>query len=136
METSMRIAFSTDTDRGMESLISDHFGRCPYYVIVDLEGDQVSQVQAVSNPFLHQHQPGNIPDFINQKGAQVIVSGGMGRRAYGFFQQHGIQVATGAKGMVDSALQDYLNGALFEGEPTCGGGGHHHSGGGCHSSHE
>lgn len=129
----MRIAFSTDTDQGIESPISGHFGRCPFYVIIDLEENKVSRVQTVSNPFLQQHQPGNIPDFINQQGAQVIISGGMGKRAFGFFQQHGIKVATGAQGRVDKALQDYLNGDLFEGEPTCAGGGHHLGGGECHS---
>ena len=132
----MRIAFSSDTDQGTDSPISGHFGRCPFYVLVDLEKNRIARVQAISNPFLHEHQPGDIPDFISQQGAHVIISGGMGRRAYGFFQQHGIKVATGAQGSVGSALNDYLHGALFEGEPNCGGGGHHHGGGGCHSSHD
>jgi predicted Fe-Mo cluster-binding NifX family protein len=135
MENNMRIAFSTDTDQGMESPISGHFGRCPYYVVLDMDGGQVKEINTVPNPYFREHQPGNIPDFIKQQGVHTIISGGMGRRAYGFFQQHGIQVATGAKGKVAAALQDFLDGSLFDGEPTCSGGHHHHGGGECHSSH-
>ena len=32
----MRIALSADNDNGLDSVISPHFGRCPYYVFVDL----------------------------------------------------------------------------------------------------
>lgn len=135
MENSLRIAFSTDADQGMESPISGHFGRCPYFILVDIDEGQVKGFNTIPNPYLDQHQPGNIPDFIQQQGAQTIVSGGMGRRAFGFFQQHGIQVATGARGQVATALQDFLDGSLFDGEPACGGGHHQHGGGECHSSH-
>lgn len=131
----MRIAFSVDADQGMESPVSSHFGRCPYFVLIDMDGEKVKGLSTIPNPYFHNHQPGDIPDFIHHQDAQTIVSGGMGRRAYGFFQQRGIQVATGAKGQVAGALQDYMDGTLFKGQPTCGGSQHHHSGGECHSSH-
>ena len=33
----MRIAVSADEDSGLDSAVSHHFGRCPYYVLADLE---------------------------------------------------------------------------------------------------
>lgn len=32
----MKICFTADEPRGLESVLSYHFGHCPYYVIVDL----------------------------------------------------------------------------------------------------
>ena len=108
----MRIAISADDNNGLDSVVSPHFGRCPFYVLVDLEGHEVSQVSAVENPYYGNHQPGQVPGFINSQGASVMLAGGMGRRAIGFFQEFGIQAVTGAAGSVRHALEQYLGGAL------------------------
>lgn len=34
----MKVALATDDDRGLEAILSHHFGRCPYYVLVDISG--------------------------------------------------------------------------------------------------
>jgi predicted Fe-Mo cluster-binding NifX family protein len=113
----MRVAVSADNDNGLDSVVSPHFGRCPYYVLVDVDGREVSQVSAVENPYYGHHQPGQVPGFIQGQGANVMLSGGMGRRAIGFFQQYGIQAVTGATGTVRHALEQYLGGALQGAEP-------------------
>jgi predicted Fe-Mo cluster-binding NifX family protein len=113
----MRIAISADDSNGLDSVVSPHFGRCPYYVLVDLDGRKVGQVRAVESPDYGQHQPGQVPGFINSQGANVMLAGGMGRRAIGFFQQYGIQAVTGANGTVRHALEQYLGGALQGAEP-------------------
>ncbi len=112
-----RVAVSADSDRGLESSVSPHFGRCPYYVLIDLEGREVRRVQAVRNPFYGQHQPGQVPAFIHEQGVDVMLTGGMGQRAIAFFQQYGIQPVTGAVGSVRNALEGYLGGALGEAVP-------------------
>ena len=47
-----------------------------------------------------------------------MLAGGMGRRAISFFQQFGIQAATGATGSVRHSLEQYLGGAL-QGAAPC-----------------
>jgi predicted Fe-Mo cluster-binding NifX family protein len=59
-----------------------------------------------------------VPGFIQSQGADVMLAGGMGRRAIGFFQQYGIQAVTGASGTVRHALEQYLGGAL-QGAAPC-----------------
>jgi len=112
-----RVAISADDGNGLDSVISPHFGRCPYYVLVDLDGREVSQVNAVKNPAYGQHRPGQVPGFIKSQGANVMLAGGMGRRAISFFQQYGIQAVTGATGTVRHALEQYLGGTLLGAEP-------------------
>ena len=114
----MRIAISTDDNKGLDSVVSPHFGRCPYYVLVDLEDRQVRQVSAVENPYYGYHQPGQVPAFIERQGADVMLAGGMGQRAIALFQQCGIEPVTGAAGSVRHALEQYLGGAL-QGAAPC-----------------
>jgi predicted Fe-Mo cluster-binding NifX family protein len=112
-----RIAFSADFDQGLDSPVSHHFGRCPYYVLVDTEGSEIRDVATVENPFYGNHQPGQVPRFLRQQSADVIVTGGMGRRALAFFQAENVETVTGAQGTVAEALDEYLGGRLAGAEP-------------------
>ncbi|MBC7227174.1 MAG: NifB/NifX family molybdenum-iron cluster-binding protein [Thermoflexales bacterium] len=114
----MRIAISADDERGLESVVSPHFGRCPYFALVGLEGSQVKAVTTVSNPFYGNHQLGQVPAFIHRQGAEVMLTGGMSGRAVAFFRQHGIEPVTGAYGTVRNALEQYLGGRL-QGAAPC-----------------
>ena len=114
----MRIAVSADTGGGLDSPVSPHFGRCPYYVLVDLDDRDVLQVIAVENPYYVQHVPGAVPGFIHSQAVDVMLTGGMGRRAIALFQQYSIEPVTGASGQVRHALEQYLGGQL-QGAAPC-----------------
>ncbi len=113
----MRVAVSADNANGLDSVVSPHFGRCPYFVLVDLDGREVKQVQNLPNPFYNYHQPGQVPSFIHSQGADVMLTGGMGGRAIAFFQQFGVQAVTGAYGTVRRSLEMFLGGELQGAEP-------------------
>ncbi len=113
----MRIAIAADDPRGMESVVSHHFGRCPYYVFVDLEGKEVQKVEAKPNPGAEHHAPGEVPAFIHAQGAEVIIAGGMGQRAIAAFHQYGIRPYTGASGSVRHVLEALVGGALEDARP-------------------
>jgi len=108
----MRIAISADNRNGLDSVISPHFGRCPHYILVDVEGHEVKTVNVVDNPYYGQHSPGMVPDFIHSQGVNVMLTGGMGRRAIAFFEQLGVEAVSGASGTVRRALELYLGGQL------------------------
>jgi predicted Fe-Mo cluster-binding NifX family protein len=113
----MRLAISAEDNNGLDSTVSHHFGRCPYFVLVDMDGEEIQEVRVVDNPHYAHHQPGMVPSFINDQGAEVMISGGMGRRAIAFFEQYGIQPATGASGTARMALESFLNGTLSAAAP-------------------
>ncbi len=117
MQRVIRVAVSADNSNGLDSVVSPHFGRCPYYILVDLDDREVKQVNAVANPNYGRHAPGTVPTFIQNQGADVMLAGGMGRRAIALFQQYGIQAVTGASGTVRHALEQYLGGQLRGAEP-------------------
>lgn len=113
----MRIAVSADNKNGLDSVVSPHFGRCPFFVLVDLEDSAVVEVRELENPYYAHHQPGQVPAFIHEQGANVMLTGGMGGRAIMFFQQFGIKGVTGAHGTVRQALERYRGGQLSGAEP-------------------
>ena len=131
----MRIAISAEEDKGLDSCVSHHFGRCPFFVLIDVEGEEVQQVKVIQNPFFTGHQPGMVPQFIHEQGADVMISGGMGRKAIGFFEQFGIKPSTGASGSARDTLEQYSIGEVTLAAPCREGmehghhkGGHHHHG--------
>jgi len=114
----MKIAITAETDQGLASPVAQHFGHTPYFVLVDLQNGAVSATHTLANPYAESHEPGQIPEFISAQGAEVMISGGMGGRAIGFFREAGVQTATGASGTVEDALHAYLKGQL-QGAAPC-----------------
>jgi len=45
------IAVATEDDRGLDATLSQHFGRCPYYVVVSTDGDEVTEVKTVGRRY-------------------------------------------------------------------------------------
>lgn len=116
----MRIAVSTDDNRGLAGIVSAHFGRCSSYTLIDVKDGEIENVSVVNNPFFGRHeQSGEVPAFIRNQGVDVMITGGMGPKAIGFFNQFGIEVVTGVGGKVEDAINSYLAGSLSGGQP-CG----------------
>jgi predicted Fe-Mo cluster-binding NifX family protein len=112
-----KIAISVLDANGLDAPISPHFGRCPYFTLVEVVASEVQSVESVANPYFSNHQPGEVPGFIHSIGAEVMLSGGMGGRAVAFFRNYGITTATGASGTARESLNRYLNGDLAGAAP-------------------
>jgi len=112
-----RIALACEDNQGLSGQMSQHFGRCPYYLIVDVDGHEIKKTDSVNNPYYNNHVPGMVPQFINEQAANVMIAGGMGPRAIDMFTNLGIEVVTGAIGNVGNVLQAYLRGEISGVEP-------------------
>jgi predicted Fe-Mo cluster-binding NifX family protein len=107
-----RIALASEDGSGLEGSLSAHFGRCPFYTLANVEGDQILGFEVVKNSYFANHQPGVIPQFIHSQKANVMIAGGMGPRAIDLFGQLGIDVAAGAQGKVKDIVEAYLRGEI------------------------
>ena len=113
----MRVAVPVLENNGLESPISPHFGRCPFFVIAEVDGQEVKSAEVITNPYYPNHEPGQIPAFIQSQNVNVMLAGGMGGRAIQFFQQYGIEAATGASGSAAESIKTYLSGKLSDAAP-------------------
>ena len=108
--------------------VSEHFGRCPHFTIVDVDQGSVVKKESISNP---EHQPGMLPSFLKGRGVACVIARGMGNRATQLFAQAGIEIIVGVSGSVDEVIQQFIGGSLEGSGEPCPGEGHGHAGGDC-----
>jgi predicted Fe-Mo cluster-binding NifX family protein len=113
----LRIAVASEDERGLDSRVSAHFGRCPDYTIAEVRGVEILSHRVVANPHFEAHVPGAVPEFLADQKADVVLAGGMGPRAVMMFRDLGIEVATGIDGSVADALARWIGG--FRGITPC-----------------
>jgi predicted Fe-Mo cluster-binding NifX family protein len=109
--------------------VSAHFGRCASYTIVDIEEGNVVTREEIPNPG---HQPGFLPQFLSERGVNVIIAGGMGPRAQNLFSQKNIETLIGVQGPIDTVIAQFLKQELEAGEDMCG---HQHGHAECEDHH-
>ena len=141
----MLIAIPSDAPGGLEANISDHFGHCDFFTLVQVDEREVGEVTLVKNG---EHEQGGClapVTLLKEKGAETMITGGMGQRPLAGFTQVGIAVHhKGDATTVGEAIEQFLAGQCpeFGDDHTCGGHGHGQGhggqGGGCghHHHHE
>ena len=92
-----------------KTAVTEHFGHCENFNIFETENGQIVKSESIPNPG---HKPGFLPNFLNDLGVKVIISGGMGGGAVDIFNEKGIEVILGARGNAETAVKSYLQGEL------------------------
>ena len=100
----MKIAVASEKE-----MVTEHFGHCENFNIFEVENNKIVKSESIPNPG---HKPGYLPNFLNDIGVKVIISGGMGGGAVEIFNEKGIEVITGVKGSAKVAVENYLRGEL------------------------
>ena len=107
----MKIAIASEGN-----IVSEHFGHCKNFNIYETEGGKITNKSSVPNPG---HEPGFLPNYLNDLGVKVIISGGMGGGAIDIFKEKGIEVITGASGDAETAANSFLEGKLVSTGSVC-----------------
>ena len=96
-----------------------HFGHCQGFLVltVDKQEKKILAQDFIPAP---EHQPGLLPRFLAEKGVNVIITGGMGRRAQEYFREYGVEVILGAPAQDPvEIVQAWLEDRLEPGENVC-----------------
>ena len=97
-------------------MVSQHFGRCPSFTIVEVVNKRLEKQEVVQNPG---HHPGYLPQFFSSLNVRGIVCGGMGQRASDLFRDLGIDIFTGIEGRVAEVIERLVRGELKPGQSFC-----------------
>jgi predicted Fe-Mo cluster-binding NifX family protein len=111
----VRIVVPVSEERGIDSRLAEHFGRAPYYAIIDLdnEGNVIDQ-GTVANRSEHFGGVGHPPDRIIQLQPRALITYGMGPRALRIFQSAKVAVLKTNVNTVREAVKAYNNNELEE----------------------
>jgi predicted Fe-Mo cluster-binding NifX family protein len=96
-----------------------HFGHCDNFALVDVDENNktITKTEIVDSP---PHQPGLLPVWLADKGANMVIAGGMGARAQGLFADKNIQVVVGASvDTPENIVKQYMDGTLSVGQNIC-----------------
>ena len=102
-----------------QGALSSHFGHCQQFALfeVDSETKTIQDRKDLAPP---NHEPGALPRWLNEQGANVIITGGMGTRAQSLFAQNNITVIIGAPNEEPERIVNaYLDGSLTTGSNIC-----------------
>ena len=107
----MKIAISTDSGK-----VSEHFGRCPEFTIIEIEDNKIKTKKTIKNPG---HMTGFLPKFLKEQGVSCVIAGGAGFRAQELFEQFGIKLITGIQGETEDVANRFISGNLEQGKDFC-----------------
>lgn len=93
----------------MGTEVAGHFGHCANFILFDVEEGQITKQESIPNPG---HKPGFLPNFLADKGVEVIIAGGMGGGAVEIFNERKVEVVVGAQGEAQVNVELYLKGEL------------------------
>ncbi|MFC1994529.1 NifB/NifX family molybdenum-iron cluster-binding protein [Chloroflexota bacterium] len=106
----MKIAVSA-TGLDLDAQVDPRFGRCRYFVIVDLE---TTKFEALENSgAMGSGGVGvSVAQMIAGKGVESVITGNCGPNAHQALSAAGIKVITGITGNIQDAIGDYKSGNL------------------------
>jgi FKBP-type peptidyl-prolyl cis-trans isomerase 2/predicted Fe-Mo cluster-binding NifX family protein len=129
----MLVAVPSEAPGGLDALIADHFGHCEVFTLVEIDGGTLGAVTVLPN---QEHSEGGClapVTLLKERGADALVTGGLGARPLAGFQQVGITIYhKGEAQTVREAVEGVISGNCpeFGEQHTCGHGGcshdHHH----------
>jgi len=103
----------------VDGRLAEHFGHCQEFVLFEI-GDDGTDIVGFEMLEAPPHQPGLLPRWLQENGANTIITGGMGQRAQALFTQGGIDVIVGAPALEPrQVVENFLAGSLEAGENVC-----------------
>jgi len=110
-----RIVIPAEDENGLNARLSKHFGRAPYFIVVELNEDgSIANVQAVPNESEHFGGTGRPPDRLLQFKPNAVITYGMGQRALSIFQEAKVAVLRANASTVKEVIEAYRQNKLEE----------------------
>ena len=109
----MKILITTEGD-SLESKVDPRFGRAGNFLVYDTETEKFTTVSNTQNIQAQQGAGIQAGRTAADTGAQAVLTGNCGPKAFRVLNQAGIRVYVGVKGTVREALDAFRKGELTE----------------------
>jgi predicted Fe-Mo cluster-binding NifX family protein len=110
MEELMTICIPTISDDGATARLSPHYGRAPFYMLVDVGA---ASARAIPNPRAD-HRSGRceVTAAVEGRPIEAVVCRGMGAKAFEQLRAHGVTVLSTEAWTVADAVRAFREGRL------------------------
>jgi len=112
-EATMKIAI-TSTGKDLDALVDPRFGRAGHFILFDTRDRSFSVLENEQNLNAPQGAGIQAGRTIVESGAEVLITGNCGPKAFDVLSSAGIRVFIGVDGTVREALEAFKNGSLEE----------------------
>lgn len=104
---------------------TSHFGHAEEMLFAEIVDGKVTKKEVATPP---PHEPGVIPNWVADKGATIMLAGGMGAKAQQILAERGVQVVTGiTESAPDAVLQAFIKNTLTTSDKNLCGHGEGHA---------
>ncbi|WP_319508572.1 NifB/NifX family molybdenum-iron cluster-binding protein [uncultured Methanolobus sp.] len=119
----MKLCIPAIGQNGIEDTVGQHFGKVSYYTLYDTE---TKEATVIPNTSEHNGGTGLPPEIMAKEGVDIMLCGGLGRKAVVMFEQSGIEVYIGATGTIQDAINAWESSGLKKAtqDNSCSGHGH------------
>lgn len=118
----MKLCFPALSDHDARSLLCDHFGSAPYYVLYDQKSGEYESIPNEKSEYEHgQCRP---MDLLDEYGITAVVCKSMGRNAAASIERNEIKVYMTKGETVGHAVAEFIEGNLVKFDPAKGCRGH------------
>ena len=103
----------TSTGENLDADIDQRFGRCKYFLILELESMDF-EILSNENAMASGGAGIQAAQTIANKGVNVVITGNVGPNAFQTLSAAGIKIYTGASGTIKESIERYKKGELTE----------------------
>jgi predicted Fe-Mo cluster-binding NifX family protein len=106
----MKIAVSA-SEPDLNGPVDPRFGRSPYFLLIETD---TMEFEVIENPNLASPSGAGIQSsqFLANKGAKALLTGGCGPNAFKTLEAAGVEVFIGVSGVIKEAVQNFSQGKL------------------------
>jgi len=110
----MKIVISS-IGKTLESDVDERFGRCNYFLIVEVEDKKVKGTNVIENTAKAQAGGAGITagEIVANEKPDAVISTNLGPRAFSVFKQIGIKIYKG-QGKIKDVVRDFIDDKLEE----------------------
>lgn len=99
--------------------LATRFGHCTSFALFDVDQDKLMILRRQDIP-APEHQPGLLPSWLAKRGVNMVIAGGIGKRAMELLAQHRISIVAGAeKDVPEKLVANHLAGNTEYGRNPC-----------------
>jgi len=120
-----RVIVPVSDKNGLNARIAEHFGRAPFYDVVELEDGKVENIETLENKGEHFGGLGHMHEHILEQKPNAIITYGMGPRGLIGFQESGVAVLKANADTVKDVIANYNDDKLQELTEGCQHAHHH-----------